>query len=467
MAPELDGYEFEETLDSGATAVVYRYRQIVADRDVAVKVSKKRLEPDAAERFRKETTFMARLSAHPYILPVYQAGVTSNGRSFLVVEYAPNGSLKDRIAQGTLNADDMLDMGINLASALAAAHREGIVHRDIKPGNVLITAQGLPALADFGIASSVYDHAHTGFSLAWAPPEVVNGGAGDESGDIYSLAATLYASVVGSSPFEYGYQPSSTTELATCIVTKPVPPMQRRDVPPAVERVLRRAMNPDPSCRYYSAVDFARAMQLAQYESFGHATPTTIEGEPRYPDAVARRMGQMGASGLAGSRPAAGGASGGDGSGHGKAIAITTAVAVLVLALACVFAFVVSPTFRSHSTTSVNKAGEPESSASSAPELAGTVETVPSPANVSGTFNDDGTVTFTWRNPDPQDGDKFMWRRVSSGNDGDATATSAVSTTEQKVSLDAGEATQVCIKVSLVRDSGHASDEEAIGCAVK
>lgn len=169
--PQLDGYEYRGILGSGSTATVYRYLQHGTNREVAVKVSTARLDPKAGARFRTEANFMAKLSAHPYILSIYGAGITADGRSYIVFEYAPGGNLKDLLATRRFDAEETLDIGVNLASALATAHRNGIVHRDIKTSNVLITEQGLPALADFGISASVYDKRSTGFSLPWAPPE--------------------------------------------------------------------------------------------------------------------------------------------------------------------------------------------------------------------------------------------------------------------------------------------------------
>ena len=248
--PQLDGYEYRGTLGSGSTATVYRYLQHGTNREVAVKVSTARLDPKAGARFRTEANFMAKLSAHPYILSIYGAGITADGRSYIVFEYAPGGNLKDLLATRRFDAEETLDIGVNLASALATAHRNGIVHRDIKTSNVLITEQGLPSLADFGISASVYDKRSTGFSLPWAPPEVLSSnGSGTDASDIYSLAATLYAMLAGRSPFEHGYRPRTMQELGAHIMNDPVPPLNRPDVPAQVERVLAKAMSHNPEDR--------------------------------------------------------------------------------------------------------------------------------------------------------------------------------------------------------------------------
>ena len=112
---------------------------------------------------------------------------------------------------------------------------------------------------------------------------------GSEAADIYSLAATLYAMFVGCSPFQHDYHPRSQSELISLIVNQPLPRLNRPDVPADVEAVLRRALNKDPDQRYYSALEFARAMQRVQFAYFGHATPVTVEGMPAYPKDIERR----------------------------------------------------------------------------------------------------------------------------------------------------------------------------------
>ncbi|WP_152598182.1 serine/threonine-protein kinase, partial [Bifidobacterium cuniculi] len=287
--PQLDGYTYISVLGEGTTAAVFLYLQHGTDRQVAVKVSRGRLDPKAGARFRTEANFMAQLSAHPFILSIHETGVTRDGRSFIVFEYATQGNMKDLLRTRTYSVDETLDMGINLASALYTAHRAGIVHRDIKTSNILITSQGLPALADFGIAATVYDHRSTGYSLPWAPPEVLRSqGGGDERSDIYSLAATLYAMLAGKSPYEYGYRPRTQQELATAIMTKPLPAINRADVPAQVERVLAKALAKNPEDRHYSALEFAYALQEAQQEACGHATPVTVEGADRFSRSLAR-----------------------------------------------------------------------------------------------------------------------------------------------------------------------------------
>ena len=218
--PKLPGYDFVQMLGSGATATVYLYNQRMPARPVAVKASAKTLDPRAAALFNREANFMAKLSSHPYILPVYGAGVTSDGHGYIVIEYAPGGTYNSIMKARSMTCEQVLDLGIKLSSALFTAHRSNIIHHDIKPSNILITSQGLPVLGDFGISTDVYDRTETGFSPPWAPPEVLQHLTnGSEAADIYSLAATLYAMFVGCSPFQHDYHPRSQSELISLIAS--------------------------------------------------------------------------------------------------------------------------------------------------------------------------------------------------------------------------------------------------------
>ena len=417
--PQLDGYEYRGTLGSGSTATVYRYLQHGTNREVAVKVSTAQLDPKAGARFRTEANFMAKLSAHPYILSIYGAGITADGRSYIVFEYAPGGNLKDLLATRRFDAEETLDIGVNLASALATAHRNGIVHRDIKTSNVLITEQGLPALADFGISASVYDKRSTGFSLPWAPPEVLaSNGSGTDASDIYSLAATLYAMLAGRSPFEHGYRPRTMQELGAHIMNDPVPPLNRPDVPAQVERVLAKAMSHNPEDRYYSAVEFARAMQQAQIDCYGHATPLTVEGVDRFGKAVLQRRGAHTAT-TATADTAKRGPS------RGAWIAIGAAVAAVAAGMALLCTLVLP--------------------------------------NLDHVDSGD-SVIFTWKNPDPQPGDRYAWVIVDDDAEG---LTNSALTADQRVVVKAGDRTQTCIRVSIVREDRQMSTNPATICAAR
>ena len=332
LAPRIDGFAFVRALGAGSTANVYLYRQLDSNRLAAIKVSRESLDPAIAARFAKEADMMARLSSHPHILSVYGTGVTSRGLGYIIAEYAPGGTYKELTQTQPLTCEQMLDLGVKLCGALADAHRAGIIHRDIKTSNILVTAGGLPALADFGIASTIYDKTFTGYSLPWASPEVLRGQAGREAADIYSLGATLYATLVGESPFEYGYRPHSSSELAQLIINSPVPPFNETDtdVPADVGKALYHAMEKRPDERYHCALDFGRELQRLQQTHFGHMTPIVAEGMTPYPTQRTTPP-QMAAAKTAKSRAWA------------KPVAAILLIIAALAALACLFAFVVAP----------------------------------------------------------------------------------------------------------------------------
>lgn len=464
--PRISGYDFIQPLGTGATASVYRYHQRVPSRDVAIKVSSATLDPRAAARFRNEANYMAELSAHPYILSIHDAGVTSTGLGYIVLEYAPGGSYKELIRKRPLTADQMLDLGIKLCSALFTAHCKGILHRDIKPANILITPQGLPVLADFGISTNVYQAGtQTGFSVPWAAPEVLTGrSGGTEAADIYSLAATLYATLTGRSPYEHGYQAHTQQELAQVIVSRRLPPIGRPDVPADVERVLVRGLDKNPDNRYGTALEFARAMQQVQQAYYGHATPVTVEGVPEYPSSMTgkRRVAPGPANVTRMDAPTGA---------WKKPLAITAVVVAALTAVVLTFVFVVMPHMDDAATrnrTSVSTpgaTGDSNGTDGNPDDITG-AEVVPTPENLNGTY-DGTTVTFTWTTPQPKDGDMYAWSPVqgNSATSGPSTSTNIVA--DRKVELHDVTDKQTCIEVKIVRSDKQMSQNPAIACAVR
>ena len=248
--PRLSGYDFVRTLGTGTTATVYLYRLHTSAHPVAVKVSNQTLDCGIAAQFHRENAAMVRLSEHPYILTLYHADVTADGHGYMILEYAPGGTYEPLMKSRSLTCAQVLDLGIKLAGALGTAHRSNIIHHDIKPSNILITGQGLPALSDFGISTDAYDHTETGCSPPWAPPEVLlHMGNGAERADIYSLGATLYALLVGCSPYQHEYHPHTQSELIRLILNQPLPRINRADVPTNIEQILRKSLAKNPDLR--------------------------------------------------------------------------------------------------------------------------------------------------------------------------------------------------------------------------
>ncbi len=148
-----DGFEDAQEIGRGGFGIVYRCVQPSLDRTVAVKVLTSDLDPDNLERFLREQRAMGRLSGHPNIVTILQVGTTGSGHPYLVMQLHSRGSLESLIrSEGPLDWQSVLHLGVKLCGALEVAHRTGIVHRDVKPANVLLTDYGEPQLTDFGIA---------------------------------------------------------------------------------------------------------------------------------------------------------------------------------------------------------------------------------------------------------------------------------------------------------------------------
>lgn len=266
--PELPGFTYQGWLGSGGFADVFSYNQDDLDREVAVKVLLADLPEEAAKLFASEINLMAKLSSHPSIVSVYQAGVAGDGRPFLVMEMCPPPTLRGRLRRDPFDVAKTLEIGIQISSAIETSHRLGVVHRDIKPSNILFTEYGRAALTDFGISipTASVPGAETAYSVAWAPPEQIRNQTLVPATDIYSLGASMWAMLTGRSPFE---DPSGHNDYETIQyrnLFEGVPPLGRGDVPESLERILLQAMDKDPTKRPASALDFARALQKVQAE---------------------------------------------------------------------------------------------------------------------------------------------------------------------------------------------------------
>ena len=174
--PILPGLAYIRPLGSGGFADVFLYEQDMPRRDVAVKVLPSDVrDPDLRRMFNAEADVLAHLSAHPSIVTVYQAGISADGRPYIVMEFCP-GSLSQRYRIERIPVDEVLTIGVKMASALESAHRAGLVHRDVKPSNILVTTFGAPVLADFGISSSLARATADevlAMSIPWSAPEVI------------------------------------------------------------------------------------------------------------------------------------------------------------------------------------------------------------------------------------------------------------------------------------------------------
>lgn len=293
--PELAGYTSMGLLGSGGFADVFLYEQKLPRRQVAVKVLlTEELGRDTRAQFVAEANLMAQLSAHPFIVTIFHADVSTDGRPYFVMEYCSGPSLSERYKRQPFTIEDALRTGVRLAGAIATAHAAGILHRDIKPANVLTNAYGWPALTDFGISSNLDGElpVHTvtapeagatgsgqsavGMSVPWSPPEMFEDDPRpDTRSDVFSLAATVYTLVAGRTPFEIPGRPNGSLDLMGRIERGAITPIYRTDVPRSLTAVLAKGMAKRRDDRFPSAIEFARALQRIELE-LGYAA-TSIE----------------------------------------------------------------------------------------------------------------------------------------------------------------------------------------------
>ena len=202
VAAELAAVGFSEPkeIGRGGFGVVYRCTQRSLDRIVAVKVLTADLDTENLGRFMREQRAMGRLSGHPNIVNVLEIGATASGRPFIVMQYHPHGTLDLLIRKhGLVNPTSTLRIGIKMAGALETAHRADILHRDVKPANILFTEYGEPELTDFGIARMAGAFETRAGLIAGTPaftaPEVLSGAEPTVASDVYGLGATLFCAL--------------------------------------------------------------------------------------------------------------------------------------------------------------------------------------------------------------------------------------------------------------------------------
>src|SRR5271167_4158139 len=280
------GFDNVEEIGHGGFGVVYRCAQPMLDRAVAVKVLTTDLDPDNLDRFLREQRAMGRLSGHPHIMNILQVGVLASGRPFIVMPYHAKDSLEVLIRRhGPLDWSETLSIGVKLAGALEGAHRAGTLHRDVKPGNILLTDYGEPQLTDFGIARIAGGfQTATGVitgSPAFTAPEVLEGKTPTPTSDVYSLSATLFCALTGHAAFERRTGEGVVAQFLR-ITSQPIPDLREEGFPAEMTAVIERAMVRDPAARPASATAFGDELRQVQ-----RILGAAVDGSARHDHAAA------------------------------------------------------------------------------------------------------------------------------------------------------------------------------------
>jgi serine/threonine protein kinase len=518
--PALPGFEYVRLLGSGGFADVFLYQQRLPRRQVAVKVMlADKLGDDTVSEFTDEANLMAQLATHPSIVSIYEAGLSGDGRPYLVMEYCSKPNLQARYRRERLSEAETLRIGVQIAGAVETAHRAGILHRDIKPANILVTDYGRPALTDFGIAATTASGSEaSGMSVPWSPPESFASPArSDATSDVYALAATLYTLLAGRSPFEIPGASNSHVDMIGRIAASPTPPIGRSDVSPALEQVLRKAMSKAAADRYPTAMAFALELQRTQIKLGMQSTPIDVveddlilepgadddgtrirnivsieaqspaaapamdtssasagsapislmtdelylEGEtvtraaltprpaplaapaaPPVPDTMLRPVSVEPQTAEAVRSPS-----------RSRRTLIGIVLGVLTVAVGGGIAAVLA-------ATGALNAPKPESQPSKAApvDIAPVGGTVPAVTSLAGKVEGQNVV-FTWKNPDPKDGDSYLWHTVDQGSSSPLAATN-----DATITVPAAGTGRTCVEVMLRRSSGRTSDSPTLAC---
>ena len=263
-------YRIIRRLGAGGMGEVYLAQDTVLDRRVAIKFLRLASLPDetAQKRLIREARAAARLD-HPGICSVYEV-VDDGSTPFIVMQHVEGDTLAALVRRGSLAFDQALDIAGQVAAALAEAHAQGVVHRDVKPQNIMVTSRGQAKLMDFGLATLaeplasmaetrtgtvVTEPSAVAGTVAYMSPEQARGRAVDVRSDIFSFGVTIYEAISGRSPFES----ASLAETLSAILTEDAPPPASRGVeaPGEWERVLRKCLEKNPDDRYQSATELA------------------------------------------------------------------------------------------------------------------------------------------------------------------------------------------------------------------
>jgi eukaryotic-like serine/threonine-protein kinase len=283
----LKDYEVRSLLGVGGMGEVYRAHDPRLLRDVAIKVLPSIFvnDPDRLHRFEQEARAAAALN-HPNILAIYDLGTTDQGTPYVVSELLDGETLRDCLRRGPLSVRKSVDLTLQIASGLAAAHQKGIIHRDLKPENLFLTKDGHLKILDFGLAKLVMNLSSSSAdartlsretaagvvlgTVGYMPPEQVRGLAVDQRSDIFAVGAIVYEMLSG----ERAFRGETAADTMSAILNRDPAPLSAKNsaIPPAFERVVLRCLEKDPNERFHSVRDVAFALEAISDLPKSHAS---------------------------------------------------------------------------------------------------------------------------------------------------------------------------------------------------
>jgi len=297
IGQQLGPYIIESAIGAGGMGEVYKAKDTRLDRIVALKILLERMahDKDLRARFEREAKIVSSLN-HPNICTLYDVGF-ENGTSFFVMEYLEGETLSERLKRTSLSTEDVLNYAIQIGTALSAAHERGLIHRDLKPGNVILTREGAKLL-DFGLAKITVQGGAvqsltamtqstpltgTGAimgTLNYMSPEQLEGGEADARSDIFAFGALLYEMITGNRPFEGKSQASL---IAAIIEREPRSISEIKPLtPPALDRVVKKCLLKDPHYRWQSARDLTDELRWISQSGSQAGIPFSVSSKRRF-----------------------------------------------------------------------------------------------------------------------------------------------------------------------------------------
>ena len=282
MDGRIAGYEDPVRIGSGGSSTVYRAVDVRHRRPVAIKVLNVEATGRTRRAFTREIEAIGRVGSHPYVVTVLASGFTADDHPYIVLPFFERGTYGDMIDEhGPLTWAAAVDVGIKLCSAVETVHRAGVVHRDIKPGNVFIgVTPEHPLLADFGISSTIDSEPTRTDTMAvtfgYTAPEVLDDERPTPASDIYSLAMTIYRLIQGL----HAYHAETPAAVMRKVLSDPDRPRLSAGVPPGVAAAVIDGLSKEPAGRPDSALALARRLQAVQIDQGLAPTPVVVADEP-------------------------------------------------------------------------------------------------------------------------------------------------------------------------------------------